>query len=193
MQREPPLAESSMSYDATPAGTGRALFDFTFEAPTELTGYMKLKIHVSTQDSDDVDVFVGLQKLDATGALVPFPFYAQFDDGPVALGWLRASHRALDAGKSTAWQPVHTHTHEQKVARDEIVALEIEIWPSGTSFAAGETLRLIVQGDDINRYSREIAPVYFRHEASRNRGRHVLHMGGAYGSHLLVPVIPDRS
>jgi predicted acyl esterase len=72
------------------------------------------------------------------------------------------------------------------------VPLEIEIWPSGTSFAKGETLRLIVQGDDINRYSREIAPVYFRHEASVNRGRHVLHVGGAYDSHLLVPVI-DQS
>jgi len=50
-------------------------------------------------------------------------------------------------------------------------------------------LRLIIQGDDINRYSREIAPVYFRHEASVNKGRHVLHVGGSYDSHLLVPVI----
>jgi uncharacterized protein len=153
---------------------------------------MKLKIHVSTQSTDDMDVFVGIQKLDANGAIVPFPYYAQFDDGPVALGWLRASHRELDADKSTPWQPVHTHTREQKLAPGEIVPLEIEIWPSGTSFAKGETLRLIIQGDDINRYSREIAPVYFRHEASVNKGRHVLHIGGTYDSHLLVPVIPER-
>jgi predicted acyl esterase len=145
---------------------------------------------MSAQSADDMDVFVGLQKLDANGAIVPFPFYAQFDDGPVALGWLRASHRALDAEKSTPWQPVHTHMREEKVTPNEIVPLEIEIWPSGTSFAAGEMLRLIVQGDDINRYSREIAPVYFRHEASVNKGRHVLHMGSAHDSHLLVPVIP---
>jgi predicted acyl esterase len=188
-----PLRDAvSVSYDATPGGTDRAQFDFKFSAPTELTGHMKLKLHISSQDTDDMDVFVGLQKLDTNGAIVPFPYYAQFDDGPVALGWLRASHRELDAEKSTPWQPVHTHTREQKIAKGEIVPLEIEIWPSGTSFAKGETLRLIVQGDDINRYSREIAPVYFRHEASVNRGRHVLHVGGAYDSHLLVPVI-DQS
>ena len=84
------------------------------------------------------------------------------------------------------------HTREQKIVPGEIVPLEIEIWPSGTSFAQGETLRLIVQGDDINRYSTEIAPVYFRHQASVNKGRHVLHVGGTYDSHLLVPVIQAR-
>ena len=137
-----------------------------------------------------MDVFVGLQKLDANGEVVPFPYYAQFDDGPVALGWLRASHRELDAQKSTPWQPVHTHTREVKLNAGEIVPLEIEIWPSGTSFVAGETLRLIVQGDDINRYSKAIAPVYFRHEKSVNKGRHTIHVGGPYDSHLLVPVVP---
>ena len=68
--------------------------------------------------------------------------------------------------------------------------LDIEIWPSGTLFEAGETLRLIVQGDDLNRYSTQVAPVYFRHEASVNKGRHVIHAGGPYDLHLLVPVIP---
>jgi predicted acyl esterase len=145
---------------------------------------------MSAQDADDMDVFVGLQKLDATGAVVPFPYYAQFDDGPVALGWLRASHRELDAETSTDWQPRHTHARELKLKPGEIVPLDIEIWPSGTRFAAGETLRLIVQGDDINRYSKEQVPVYFRHEASVNTGRHVIHAGGACESYLLVPVIP---
>ncbi len=189
MRREPAPVAASVGYDATPGGTDRAVFDFKFDQPTELTGHIKLRIHMSAQSADDMDVFVGLQKLDANGVIVPFPFYAQFDDGPVALGWLRASHRELDTNKSTPWQPVHTHTREQKLAPGQIVPLEIEIWPSGTSFATGETLRLIIQGDDINRYAREIAPVYFRHEASVNRGRHALHVGGSYDSHLLVPVI----
>ena len=66
-------------------------------------------------------------------------------------------------------------------------------WTSGTHFAAGEKLRLIVQGDDLNRYSTKIAPVYFRHKlSSRNKGRHVIHTGGEYESYLLVPVIPPK-
>jgi uncharacterized protein len=190
MQREKVSEPATVSYDATPGGTDRAAFDITFDGPTELTGYVKLRVHMAAQDADDMDVFVGLQKLDASGAIVPFPYYAQFDDGPVALGWLRVSHRELDTEKSTDWQPVHTHTREQKLRPGEIVPLDIEIWPSGTRFAAGETLRLVVQGDDINRYSKEVAPVYFRHGASVNKGRHVIHVGGAYESYLLVPVIP---
>jgi len=122
---------------------------------------------------------------------VPFAYYAQFDDGPLALGWLRASHRELDPDKSTEWQPVHPHTREQKIRPGEVAALDIEIWPSGTRFAAGEKLRLIVQGGDINRYPVEMAPVYFRHKTSSvNKGRHTIHTGGRFGSYLLVPVIP---
>jgi predicted acyl esterase len=187
-------APSSVSYDSVVpdplAPADHAVFDITFDKPTELTGYMKLRIFMSTDASDDMDVFVGLRKLDAKGALVPFAYYAQFDDGPLALGWLRASHRELDPVKSTDWQPVHTHTREDKVKPGEIVPLDIEIWPSSTSFAAGETLRLIVQGTDINRYSRQQAYVYFRHEASVNKGRHTVHTGGPHESYLLLPVIP---
>ena len=57
---------------------------------------MKLRVFMSCAETDDMDVFVGLHKLDSKGEFVPFAYYAQFDDGPVALGWLRASQRELD-------------------------------------------------------------------------------------------------
>lgn len=192
MQREPVAAAASRSYDVDKrdGDIDCVTFDVTFDEPTELTGYMKLKLFMSPQGADDMDVFVGLQKLDRSGDIVPFAYYAQFDDGPVALGWLRASHRELDREKSTEYQPVHPHTREQKIAAGEIVPLEIEIWPSSTRFTAGETLRLVIQGNDISRYPKDKVPVYFRHEATVNRGRHVVHAGGRYDSHLLVPVIP---
>ncbi|MFZ0837914.1 MAG: CocE/NonD family hydrolase, partial [Xanthobacteraceae bacterium] len=193
LERAPIKDAASVSYDSVCQGTDpadRVQFDITFERDTELTGYMKLRVFMSTDASDDLDVFVGLHKLDKNGTFVPMAYYAQFDDGPVALGWLRASHRELDPQRSTDWQPVHTHTREQKLKPGEIVPLDIEIWPSSTHFAAGEKLRLIVQGTDINRYTKEQAPVYFRHEASVNKGRHTIHTGAPYESYLLVPVIP---
>ncbi|HWM47263.1 MAG TPA: CocE/NonD family hydrolase [Xanthobacteraceae bacterium] len=196
LEAAPVREAASASYDSVVADLApadRATFDITFDKDTELTGYMKLRVFMSCEASDDMDVFVGLHKLDKDGKLVPFAYYAQFDDGPVALGWLRASHRELDPGKSTEWQPVHPHTREQKIKPGEIVPLDIEIWPSGTRFAAGETLRLIVQGDDLNRYPVDVAPVYFRHKGSSvNKGRHVIHAGGSYESYLLVPVIPPK-
>jgi len=58
------------------------------------------------QGSNDMDIFVAIQKLDAAGQVVPFIFLNLFDNGPVALGWLRASHRELDPEQSTEYQPV---------------------------------------------------------------------------------------
>ena len=167
-----------------------ATFDIQFEEATELTGHMKLRVFMSAEGADDLDVFVAVQMLDARGAPVKFPYYAQFEDGPVALGWLRASQRALDPAKSTDSQPVLAHNRSQKLESGEIVPLDIEIWPSGTRFEAGESLRLVVQGSEINKYPKISAPVYFRHEDTVNRGLHVIHTGGEYASYLLVPLIP---
>jgi len=134
-------------------------------------------------------VFVAIEKLDVQGQRVPFVFYAMSENGPVALGWLRASHRELDAQRSRPEQPFHRHVQEQRLAPGERVALEIEIWPSSTRFEAGESLRLIVQGRDIVEPTVPNAP-FARHEDTRNRGSHVLHTGERYDSHLLIPVVP---
>ncbi len=66
--------------------------------------------------------------------------------------------------------------------------VEIEIWPSSTRFAAGERLRLVVQGSDIYRYAPWI--VLAGHPETINAGEHVIHTGGKYDSHLLIPVMP---
>ena len=107
-----------------------------------------------------------------------------YDYAPASLGWLRASHRELDEEKSTPYQPVHKHQKELKLKPGEVVPLEIEIWPTSILFEAGETLRLIVQGKDILAYPG------FGHTETINQGKHVIHMGGKFDSHLLVPIIP---
>ena len=182
-------AAASVSYDSERAGNGRgrATFDFRFDAAAEVVGGMKLRVWMSALDADDLDVFVAVQKLDAYGDLVGFPFYAVFEDGPVALGWLRASHRELDRTRSRPWQPVLAHRRSLPLAPGEIVPLEIEILPSGTRFGPGETLRLVIQGQDIYRYPRPL--IQALHDDLVNRGRHVIYSGGEYDSHLLVPVL----
>jgi hypothetical protein len=168
--------------------TQNARFEYRFGRKTELTGYMKLKLWVEADGSDDMDIFVALEKIDRTGYLVPFPFFGNHDDGPVALGWLRVSHRELDKEKSTPYQPYHKHEKELKLRPGEVVPIEIEIWPSSTLFERGETLRLVVQGSDIYAYPEEMHTN--THTASVNKGRHVIYAGGKHDSHLLVPVIP---
>ncbi len=168
--------------------TAHATFDFEFEGKTELTGYMSLKLWVEAIGSDDMDLFVAIEKIDRAGYRVPFAFFGNHDDGPVALGWLRVSHRELDEEKSTPYQPVHTHQRELKLEPGQIVPVEIEIWPSSTLFQRGEKLRIVVQGSDIHAYLVERHTN--RHTETVNRGEHIIHTGGTYDSHLLVPVIP---
>ena len=168
--------------------TENAKFEFEFDKRTELTGHMKLKLWVQADGSDDMDLFVAIEKIDRAGYLVPFAFFGNHDDGPVALGWLRVSHRELDKDKSTPYQPVHKHEKEMTLKAGEIVPVEIEIWPSGTLFERGEKLRVVVQGSDIYAYPEERHTN--QHTDTVNRGAHVIYAGGKYDSHLLVPVIP---
>jgi predicted acyl esterase len=187
---EAPAAEAIVTYDSERRGRGRgrAVFDLRFDTATEIVGNASLRVWMSAPDADDMDVFVALQKLDRHGDLVGFPYYAVFEEGPVALGWLRASHRELDQRRSTPWQPVLAHRREQKPGRGQIVALDIEILPSGTRFDPGESLRLVIQGRDIYRQPRPLTQTF--HDESVNHGPHVIHTGGRFDSHLLVPRVP---
>jgi predicted acyl esterase len=165
-----------------------ARFEFGFDEKTELTGYMKLKLWVQADGSDDMDLFVAIEKIDRAGYLVPFTFFGNHNDGPVALGWLRVSHRELDEEKSEPYQPVHKHLREIKLKPGEIVPVEIEIWPSSTLFERGEKLRVVVQGSDIYWYPNERHTN--GHRETVNKGDHVIYTGESYDSHLLVPIIP---
>jgi predicted acyl esterase len=168
--------------------TQNAHFEFEFDNKTELTGYTKLKLWVEADGSDDMDLFVAIEKIDRAGYIIPFPFFGNHDDGPVALGWLRVSHRELDEEKSTPYQPIHRHRKELKLKTGEIVPVEIEIWPSSTLFDRGEKLRVVVQGSDIYTFPQERHTN--QHTNTVNRGKHIIHAGGKYDSHLLIPVIP---
>lgn len=183
-------AAGEVRYDAR---EGQAVFDLRFDHDTEITGHASLKLWVEADGSDDMDLFVALQKLDAEGQPVGMTFYAFYENGPVALGWLRASHRALDPVKSRPDRPWHTHETEELLVPGECVPVEIELWPSSTLFRAGETLRLVVAGYDI--YLREpgLMLPFAEHQETRNRGTHVLRMGGQYDSELRVPVVPENA
>jgi hypothetical protein len=182
-----PEQPAKIDYDTS---RGRAVFNHRFDTDTEISGHATLRLWVEADGSDDIDLFVSLEKLDAAGEHVGMTFYAFFENGPVALGWLRASHRETDPARSTELQPFHRHEHEDLLEPGAVVPLDIEFWPSSTRFRAGETLRLIVQGTDIHNEGAPNLP-FARHERTRNRGRHILHGGDGRDSHLLLPVIPQ--
>jgi uncharacterized protein len=169
----------------------RAIFDFKFDEDTDVVGHMALKLFIEGEDTDDVDLFVGIEKLDRDGNEVYF-FSASGGNanGPAARGWLRASWRDLDAARSTQWRPVLSMTKQNPLSPGEIVETNIAIMPSGTTFKAGETLRLVIQcwsvrGQWEGGETREWDAIKV--------GRCRVHTGDRHASRLLIPVVNFES
>jgi predicted acyl esterase len=175
--------EGKVSYDSN---SGAAVFDITFDKDTELSGYTKLQVSVAAQENNDMDLIVGVHKLDANKNEVYFYGMDGFIRGVVARGWLRVSQRELDAQLSTPWQPVYKFSGERKIKPCEINQVEIAILPSSTIFRKGETLRLVISGKDTLDYGR------VKYEVLLNKGVHIIYAGGKYDSYLQIPVITAK-
>jgi putative CocE/NonD family hydrolase len=169
----------------------RAIFDVKFDNDADVVGHMALKLFIEGEETDDVDLFVGIEKLDRDGNEVYF-FSASGGNanGPVARGWLRASWRELDPARSTEFRPVLAMTERKPLARGEIVETNIAIMPSGTTFKAGHTLRLVIQSWSV-RGQWEGGET--REWDNLKVGRCRIYTGGQYASRLLVPVVAFAS
>ncbi|MFB7121577.1 CocE/NonD family hydrolase [Bacillus tropicus] len=200
LQHTPVQNETRLTYNAEPGQTEKSelRFEFTADEDIELTGYMKLKLWVSTDDTDDMDLFVGIKKYDRRGDEVFLPDYNHIEDGQVAHGWLRVSHRELDSEKSTPYQPVLKHKRLLKLNKGEIVPVEIEILPSSILLRDGESLVLVIKGSEI---VTEESPAVgldcsghkgYGHKETVNKGTHSVYVGGKYDSHLLFPIISNE-
>ncbi len=179
LERAPIAKSAIMQYDA--GGTAR--FELVFERDAEITGPMRLRLHVAALDADDMDLFVALRKIAPDGREVHFFGYNGNTRDMVAKGWLRVSHRELDTLRSTELRPFHTHTRVQKLAPNEIVAVDVEIHPSSTHFEGKSRLRLEISGDEPMKYPT------LAHAALAHRGTHRIFAGGEYESSLAVPFV----
>ena len=113
---------------------------------TEITGPSAVKLFVSSSTSD-ADIFVVLRVFSPD--LKEVVFQGAIDPHtPVGQGWLRASHRALDKKLSKPYRPYHTHTKKQPLKPGEVVALDIEIWPTSIVVPAGYRVALTIRGKD---------------------------------------------
>lgn len=189
MRSARPQDVAEVTYEATGDGN-EAAFTLEFDAPTVVVGSMALRLWVEAEGSDDMDLFVAIEKLDERGERVPFNFYGSFSDGPVALGWLRVSHRALDTTRSRPDRPVHLHTSEARLAPGEQLPVEVELWPSATRFGAGERLQVRVMATDARRYEEGL--VAMEHTAIRNAGWHHIVCGGDHDSCLTFRCARDE-
>ena len=194
---EAPATGSSASYDSQSEMSGVS-FTIRFDQPTALVGYPKVRLWVEADGSDDMDLFVFLQKLNAQGeALEQFnvpnhgpKMQALTSQGAAILkykgsnGRLRVSMRHLDETLSTDTIPAHSFDRVEKLAPGEVAVVDIDLFPIGLSFSAGEQLRLVISGTHI------LGGVMPGTEnvPAQNQGRHLIHTGGACASYLQLPI-----
>jgi predicted acyl esterase len=137
-----------------------------------------------------MDIFAVVRMFDQNGQEAVFT--GAHEKVPVALGWLRASHRKLDAMKSKPWRPYHSHDEIQKLVPGEVCELDVEIWPTSMVYPKGYRLVLTIKGHDF-----VVTPpgrMLHNHIEDRNPaefgGKNTLHTGGVHTSFLLMPLIP---
>ncbi|MGE4336111.1 MAG: CocE/NonD family hydrolase C-terminal non-catalytic domain-containing protein, partial [Pigmentiphaga sp.] len=201
--------ESPAPAQATYRGLGDGLTFRTepLAQATEITGPVAARVYI-TSDTVDADLFLTVQVFDPQGQELTFQG-ALDPNTPIAMGWLRASHRCLEPERSRPWQPFHPHDREEPLAPDEIVALDIEILPTCVVLPAGWSVGLSVRGRDYE-YQGEIADFgqqfYYatRGTGGMTHGEPVdrpaamfdnsvtLYTGGNTASYLRLPIVPSH-
>ncbi len=205
LNREACKTAEAVTFDAL--GEGLTFVSRPLDSETEITGPMAARLFVSSSTTD-ADIFLvfrvftpDLREVVFMGAIDPHT--------PVAQGWLRASHRKLDPKLSTPWRPYHTHDERLPLRRGEIVALDVELWPTSIVVPAGYRVALTVRGKDyefakstgarLSNFKNELKGCGpFLHDDPRDRpkavfgGRTTVYTGPQHLAYVLMPVIPPR-
>jgi uncharacterized protein len=191
-------------------GAGRLSFTYRFPEDTELTGYFALRLWVEAPEANDMDIYVEVRKLSRFGRrglsrnirpanpLVAWVLEQLYRLGKAKFGMMffsgakgmhRVSQRRTDPAKSTEAEPFHTFMTPEKLQAGEIAPVDIQIWPMGMKWRAGEQLQLLIAGHKLSTVE---LPGLVPPEAV-NKGRHIVHTGGRYDSQLVVPFVPGQS
>jgi uncharacterized protein len=168
--------EGYTSFEDSPWGRGSVSFYTpTFIENTEVIGPLSLTLYASITQTD-VLWFTSLWEVDPEGK-----------EELLTRGWLKGSHRELDLGQSTPWQPVHPHTKEEKCVPGEVYEFNIELVPTAVALKAGYKLKLKIScTDDPPKHSMEGIGV--GHIRSQKANRLTVYHNEDYPSVLLLPI-----
>jgi uncharacterized protein len=189
MQLDPraPNLDATRSYAALESTLSFSTAPFAVE--TEVTGPVTLRLWVSSSTTD-LDLFARLGRVNAEGEEV-WAYGPEANEVALAQGWLRASHRKLDARRSLPHRPLHAHDTVEPLSPGEPVALDVEVWPTCIVYPAGTKLVLEIGG-------KELVNSHFTHDHPVDRpagvfgGTCTIHTGPSHASYLTLPVIPEK-
>jgi predicted acyl esterase len=201
----PVASEGKLEYEAM--GDGVTFSMAPMEKDTEITGPMAAKLFVSSSTTD-ADLFLILRVFDPAGKELTF-MGSTDPHTPIANGWLRVSHRALDPKKSLPYRPYHPHDKAEPLKAGETYGADVELVSTSIVVPKGWRIALSVRGKDYE-YTGELSEFGKKfHYSTRGTGgmthndtenrpaaifnnKVTLHAGGARESYLLLPIIPPK-
>ena len=197
-----PTTGEALTYEAM--GDGVTFLTEPFQQETELTGHSAAKLFLSS-DTVDADLFLVLRLFSPN--LKEVTHVGAVDTNmPLALGWLRASHRKLCPERSTPWKPYLTHDERQMLTPGKVYEVDVEMMPTCIVVPKGYRLGLSVRGRDHETVNKPVpyGPFgnwsgvgYFRHDEARDRVPEIfhnnvtLHFDEGKAPYILLPVIPE--
>ncbi len=168
--------EGADSFEDSPWGRG----SLEYSSPrlvenTEVVGPAVLRLYASTTDPE-VFWFISLREINAEGK-----------ERVLTRGWLRGSHREIDASRSKPWQPFHPHTKPDALVPGTIYEFDIPIVPTGNLFKAGSKIKLKISGtDDEPKNPLEMIAAGSLHRQSSSRI--TVYHNADHPSCLIVPI-----
>lgn len=201
---EEPKVAKTLPYEAL--GNGLNFSTPPLKEPLEITGPVAAKLFLSSSTTD-ADVFLVLRVFDPDNKEVTF-VGSNDPRTPVANGWLRASHRALDQEKTKPYRPYHPHDRAEPLTPGEPVELDVEIWPTSIVVPPSCRLMISVRGKDYENEAGSLAlegvkytltgvgPFIHVHPKDRPTeifgGQYMLHFKSGEQPYVLLPIIPPK-
>ncbi len=166
-------------YDWKPLAAGRGVGFTSAALPADvvIAGASSLDLQLKSSAAD-TDLQVTLSEVRPDG-----------NETYVQNGWLRASHRKLDAKHSTATDPVPTHLKRDAapLPKGRFTLVRVPLFAVAHAFRAGSRIRVTVQAPGGDRPRWDFASV------DRGRTTNTIGLGGALASRLVLPVLAGVS
>ena len=175
-EREPWPNEKFSAFEDSPWERGRVDF-YTpkIVEETEVIGPIVLNLYASTTDPD-VFWFASLRHVDPEG-----------NERILTRGWLRGSHREVDAKQSRPWAPFHPHTRSEPLTPGRIYEFNIPVLPTGVLLKKGSKLGLRISCSD-DQPTNPLEMIASGHVRRQSASRVTVYHDAEHPSHLLLPI-----
>ena len=110
---------------------------------------------------------------------------------PLASGWLKASHRALDPERTTPWEIAHDHTKEVPIVPGEVNEYVVQLRPMSHLFKAGKQIKVEISCIDIPTDIETYDVMW--HVCKSRTCLHKIYRDATHHSRASLPVIPKEA